>query len=175
MLLAAFVLDELNAVAAQLRHDDALAAIGAGATVGQSNSLILGSGANVGIGTSTPTAKLDVNGTITISGANTNELNRAQTGAANLVPIAYGSVTSGAVIANAGTGNWTVVAGGAGQYTITVTGETFIGSSHVMSGTMNGTYGFISLIAFTNNILVQTTNTGGANQNAAFSFIVYKP
>ncbi len=150
-------------------------AVGANAVVSQSNSLILGNASNVGIGTSTPTAKLDVNGTIVISGANTNELNRAQTGTANLVPIAYGSVGAGAAITNAGTGNWTVVAGGAGQYTITVTGETFVGNSHVMSGTMNGTYGFISLIAFTNNILVQTTNTGGANQNAAFSFIVYKP
>lgn len=132
-------------------------------------------GGNVGIGTITPTAKLDVNGTILISGPNANELNRAQTGAANLVPIAYGSVGSGAAVTNPGTGNWSVVAGGAGQYTITVVGETFVANSHIMTGTMNGSYGFISLIAFSNNILVQTTNTGGANQNAAFSFVVYKP
>ena len=38
-------------------------AIGSFATVGASNSLVLGNAANVGIGTSTPAAKLDVHGT----------------------------------------------------------------------------------------------------------------
>jgi len=42
-------------------------AIGANATVDQSNSLILGNNANVGIGTSTPSAKLDVAGTFKLT------------------------------------------------------------------------------------------------------------
>jgi hypothetical protein len=44
-------------------------AIGAGAVVSQSNSLILGNGANVGIGTAAPAATLDVVGNIQSSGS----------------------------------------------------------------------------------------------------------
>ncbi len=43
-------------------------AVGANATVSQSNALILGNAANVGIGTSTPTEKLEVTGNIKASG-----------------------------------------------------------------------------------------------------------
>lgn len=43
-------------------------AIGAGAVVSSSNAVILGSGANVGIGTSSPLYDLDVNGDINLSG-----------------------------------------------------------------------------------------------------------
>lgn len=42
-------------------------AIGANAIVAQSNSLVLGSGANVGIGTSSPSAKLDLVGTFRLN------------------------------------------------------------------------------------------------------------
>ncbi len=43
-------------------------AIGANAQVSQSNSVVLGNGANVGIGTSAPAAKLDVNGNANLAG-----------------------------------------------------------------------------------------------------------
>src|SRR5712692_3068890 len=46
-------------------------AIGANALVSTSNSVVLGSGANVGIGTSTPGAKLDVSGTVRVGNATT--------------------------------------------------------------------------------------------------------
>jgi hypothetical protein len=42
-------------------------AIGANAVVSQSNALVLGDGANVGIGTSTPSARLDVVGTTVLN------------------------------------------------------------------------------------------------------------
>jgi hypothetical protein len=42
-------------------------AIGANAVVSTSNSIVLGASANVGIGTSSPTAKLEVNGTVKIT------------------------------------------------------------------------------------------------------------
>ena len=44
-------------------------AIGGGAVVSQSNSVVLGNNANVGIGTSAPTAKLEVVGDAKVSGA----------------------------------------------------------------------------------------------------------
>ena len=43
-------------------------AIGANTIVSASNSLILGNNANVGIGTSSPTAKLEVAGQVKITG-----------------------------------------------------------------------------------------------------------
>jgi hypothetical protein len=72
-------------------------------------NLILQSGSfsfpagNVGIGTNSPDEKLDVSGNIKLSG----ELNKPSTGQANLVPIAYGKVTSAGFIVS-GTGNFTV-------------------------------------------------------------------
>lgn len=46
-------------------------ALGANAQVSASNCLVLGSGANVGIGISAPTHKLDVNGTLNVNGITT--------------------------------------------------------------------------------------------------------
>ena len=46
-------------------------AIGANAVVSASNSVVLGNGANVGIGTPTPGAKLDVSGTVRVGNATT--------------------------------------------------------------------------------------------------------
>ncbi len=43
-------------------------AIGSGATVSQSNSMVLGNGVNVGIGTSTPSARLEIQGTSPLAG-----------------------------------------------------------------------------------------------------------
>jgi hypothetical protein len=69
---------------------------------------------NVGIGTNTPEEKLEVSGNLKVSG----EINRSATGTANLVPFAYGKVSSsGAVIS--GTGNFSVSNSG-GLYTITI-------------------------------------------------------
>ena len=120
---------------------------------------------NVGIGTTNPVGALDVNGEIN---------NNARSGMANLVPIAYGQVGSGGTIANAGTGNWTVVFNGTGSYTVTVTGETITGSSHIVFLTLFGSSGFITYQAPFGTIIVSTDNTSGANANSSFNFIVYK-
>lgn len=69
---------------------------------------------NVGIGINAPEEKLDVSGNIRISG----ELNRNSTGSANLVPFAYGKVSSSGTVIS-GTGNFSVSNGG-GLYTLTI-------------------------------------------------------
>ncbi|MBT6515236.1 MAG: hypothetical protein HOK65_10730, partial [Crocinitomicaceae bacterium] len=58
-----FIGDQADASVSSLTN---ATAIGANAQVGASNSLVLGNNANVGIGTSSPIAKLDVNGDVTI-------------------------------------------------------------------------------------------------------------
>jgi hypothetical protein len=151
-------------------------AIGAGAIVSQSNSLILGSGANVGIGTSTPTAKLDVNGSVVISGANTNELNRAQTGAANLVPIAYGNISGNTTI-NATTGNFTVVWNGTNLwYEITITGEAYNNTNYIATITpIGGVQVTTATSTLGGKLLVVFNDLGGTKIQQAFQFLVYKP
>ena len=156
----------------------------AAASATASNELmrIQGNG-NVGIGIATPATKLDVNGTITISGTATSELNRSTTGAANLVPIAYGNIsTTGAI--NSSTGNFTVVLGDDGLYgyfEITITGETY---------NQNGYTVFVQPIVGINNTAsrVQVTSSAGrlriycfsivnntTNLYTPFHFMVYKP
>jgi len=77
----------------------------------------LAAGGNVGIGTTSPAAKLDVNGNLQTSG----KINRPFTGTANLVPICYGLVLEDGTIAG-GTGNFTVTHSTTGNYNIDISG-----------------------------------------------------
>lgn len=113
-------------------------AIGYNATVSSSNSLVLGNGANVGIGTSSPASKLEVVGT-----TKTTNL-QMTTGAANgfvLQSDASGNASwvNPTLLAN---GSWTIT--GSDQYA-SVSGNVGIGISspltklHVYNGTGNVT------------------------------------
>jgi trimeric autotransporter adhesin len=134
---------------------------------------------NVGIGTPSASSKLDVNGTVTISGANTNELNRAQTGTANMLPIAYGNVNaSGTINAGASTPNFSVVWNGTNLwYEITVTGETITNTSYVtmitrIGGATGTTY---STSAASPKLIVVFNDSGGLNVQNQFQFMIFKP
>lgn len=134
---------------------------------------------NVGIGTLTPSTPLDVNGTIAISGANTNELNRTQTGSANMLPIAYGNVNAnGTINGGASTPNISVVWNGTNLwYEITVTGETITNTAYVsmvtrIGGTTGTTY---TTSALGSKLLVVFADSGGFNVQNQFQFMIYKP
>jgi len=82
-------------------------AIGANSEVGCSNCLTLGgtgaNAVNVGIGTTTPVEKLEVNGNIKLSG----EIHTPSTGSVNMIPFAFGRIKDdGTVIVS--TNNFTV-------------------------------------------------------------------
>ncbi len=64
-------------------------AIGANAVVSQSNTIVLGDGANVGIGTSTPAEKLEVIGNIEIPAANDYQYASAKFGYASVAASAF--------------------------------------------------------------------------------------
>ena len=132
---------------------------------------------NVGIGDLSPDAKLDVEGTVNIGGTNASELNRAQTSAANLVPIAYGQVhANGTFSTAAGTPNFTVTRSGVGVYDITITGESIYYYNYTVSGTLIGPGpGFIIAGSASNMLRFSVYNTAGAAMDRAFYFIVYKP
>lgn len=133
----------------------------------------------VGIGTLNPASKLDVNGTMTISGANTNELNRTQTGDANLVPIAYANVnTDGSLNSVATTSNVTLDShtAGSGNYYFTISGVNVSYLTTVCIAIINGSGGEIywSSSGGGATLFIGTRNSTGATEDKAFTFVVYK-
>lgn len=140
---------------------------------------------NVGINNSAPSEKLDVDGTIKISGTTANELNRAQTGPANLVPIAYASVSQGGVLNAANTGNFSYTNGGGNsfwdsgnsRYKIRINGETFSTQSYVALVTIINNNAKAEVNADGNgNLLVSFWDPSGLfTIQSAFFVVVYKP
>lgn len=126
---------------------------------------------NLGIGNSSPGERLEVAGNVRITG----EVNRTATGAANLVPIAYGQVNAAGNINN-GSGNFSVTYITTGFYQITITGETFNFSQYVT--VVTPIYVSTPVVAGTGsgsgNLHVRLSNLAGAAVDNIFSFVVYK-
>ena len=138
------------------------------------------SNGNVGIGTLTPDSELDVNGTVTISGPNTNELNRAQTGDANLVPIAYANVNSdGTINTVATTDNVTLSShsAGSGNYYFNIDGVNVSYLTTVCFAILNGSGGgeiYWNSAGGGDTLFIATRNSAGGQEDKAFTFVVYK-
>ncbi len=160
-------------------------AIGAFAYVSTSNSLVLGgingvngstTDTNVGIGTTSPTAKLEVaGGDIKVSG----EVQRPSTGNANLIPIAYGYIAGGGSIISS-TGNMTSSNPSTGTYNITVSGETISSTGYFAIVTPVGGSGFgvtakVQANAGGYDVYLRDTQGGSGNTiNNDFYIVIYK-
>jgi hypothetical protein len=125
----------------------------------------------VGIGTTTPTEKLDVVGNIKLTG----EVNRpATTGASNLVPIAYGNIASNGAV-NSGSGNFTASLFTTGIYVITITGEAYQFQNYTTVVTPSTSSPvFATTGSGSGSLQVFTFNTSGTATNSNFHFVVYK-
>ncbi len=132
----------------------------------------------VGIGTTgAPSALLDVNGTINITGNNaTSELNRTQTGSANLVPIAYGNISANKTI-NAGTGNFVVnwLDGNNDSYKITINSENYTASGYITMVTPIGSNVKVETNGNGTDLIITLYDPFGTKTANAFQFITYKP
>ena len=130
---------------------------------------IAGSG-NVGIGTTSPSSKLDVSGDINTSG----EVNRTATGSANMIPVAYGTIfPDGNVLS--GSGNFSSRKIGAGSYRIAVTGESINSSYTILVSRISNAPGFVTFAYSSPELAVQTAEISGINADSPFTFVIYKP
>ncbi len=129
---------------------------------------------DVGIGTTTPTAKLDVDGDIKTSG----EVHGGATGDANMIPIAYGYVDASGNILS-GSGNFTVSKLGAllGLYSVTIPDEDDPANWIVLT-TINHTAPAVAVVSHSGSIArnfsVNTWRLNSTRFDSSFSFVVYK-
>ncbi len=154
-------------------------AIGFHAYVTQSNSLVLGSinGVNgsgadtrVGIGTTAPTERLDIVGNIKVSG----EVNHPSTGASNLLPIAFGSISSAGAI-NTGSENFAVSRTAAGSYTIDINNHSYTLSTYATVVTVVGSTPLVAMTSSgSGNLFVRLYNLSGVLTDGTFHFVVHK-
>lgn len=108
------------------------------------------------------------------------EIQRAATGNANLVPIAYGTVDNDGTLIAGGSGNFSVVRSNVGRYDITITGENYNIFQYVAVASLFSltddpavvTHGFVD-----DELRVETYTLGPvtSREDRAFSFVVYKP
>jgi hypothetical protein len=125
---------------------------------------------NLGTG---PALYLD--GGLQVAGGNTAEINRNQTGTANIVPISYGNVSSSGIKnTGASTANFSVSKIGTGVYDITITDETYSATTHTAIASL-GDPGFINTIANAGKLRVYTYSNTGVLSDREFSFVIYKP
>ncbi len=130
-------------------------------------------------GTATISGNTTINGTASISG-NTNitgEVNRTATGAANLVPIAYGSIALDGTI-NTGTGNFTVTKPATGQYEIVLTGISYITSGFITNVTVRAADGTVRIPVTTSingDLVIRIYDLTNTKRDTDFHFVVYRP
>lgn len=142
----------------------------------------------IGIGITSPTSLLHVNGTSRFVGAVTTdadvnvggEVNRTSTGAANMVPIAYGciSTTASSATVNSGSGNFTVARTGIGTYDISITGESYFWTSYttLIQIQSSGSVFLSKIGSIGGDLRVFTYNVSGSLiDGGTFNFVVYKP
>lgn len=101
------------------------------------------------------------------------EINRTNTGSANLIPIAYGMVYSTGGIGS-GTGNFTVNKTGTGEYKIHITGESFNLSDYTVLISIQYGAVFSYYASSAGSIIVEMKDLAAQFVNASFSFAVYK-
>ena len=163
---------------------------------GYVDRLVIRQNGDVGIGI-IPTEKLEVVGTIKLTG----EVNRSSTGAANLLPIAYGKVRNDGVILG-GTGNFIIAKTGVGLYEITLANETNVynnQSLYMVQATVESSVTRLLSVDFkiNNNIQIRTaqpkinytnafcnscsdvysyitTFSASQDEDNTFSFFIYK-
>jgi len=140
-------------------------------TTGANPKLTVDADGDVGIGTTNPTVKLEVDGDIKTS----REIHGARTGSANMIPYAYGVVTTSGD-KGSGTDNFTVSRTGEGIYQIRFVGARIDSRYTVVLSRGNLFPGFINYAySSAETLLIATKSIDGIQNDNSFSFVIYKP
>ncbi|HMO41112.1 MAG TPA: hypothetical protein PKC76_13400 [Saprospiraceae bacterium] len=138
---------------------------------GTDRMTIAGNNGNVGIGTTNPGNRLQVNGDVQVSG----KVKRTATGNANMVAIAYGHIDTNGAILN-GSGNFTTRKLGPGHYQVDIQGESLSAQNYTAVISARGSAPSIVTWGIADfNLVVFTHNTLGIRTDNIFSFVLYKP
>jgi uncharacterized protein (DUF342 family) len=140
-----------------------------------STSGSISSGNNVSV-TNNITAGGNITATGNISGANltlSGEVNKSATGTANLLPIAYGTISATGSILS-GSGNFSVNKTATGTYSISINNETYVYSNYTAVGSVSGSLANLVTSSVSGNLLINTYTIAGVAADAIFQFIVYK-
>ena len=147
--------------------------INATGTVSSNNHVTAANNVSAG-GNVTAGGNITATGNVTGNNIIVNgEINKSATGSANLLPIAYGTISSTGTILSS-SGNVSVTKSATGVYTITITGENYYYGSYTTIATAVGTAANIVTSSGSNNLLVYTSTVAGIAADAIFQFVVYK-
>jgi hypothetical protein len=104
----------------------------------------------------------------------TGEITRSVTGAANMVPVCYGSVDLDGDILS-GSGNFSVVPVPPGQYNIEIIDEPYTNSGYTTTATpVSSNPRLITIGASGGDLIVKTYNSSATLTDCIFHFVVYK-
>ncbi|MFY9309140.1 MAG: hypothetical protein WAQ28_08865 [Bacteroidia bacterium] len=121
--------------------------------------------------------RIDETGNVNITGTS-NELNRTSTGSANLIPIAYASISDNGTV-NANTGNLTsanVWDSSNYRYKVKISGENYTSSGYITIVTLIGTNGKVEVDDDGNGYLIITVwSPSNFKIQSDLQFITYKP
>ncbi len=146
-------------------------------TNGNTDRMTIDNNGQVGIGIVTPAEKLDVVGNIKASGNIniTGEVNRVSTGAANMVPVCYGTIDVNGTILSSSGNITSVTPTSPGQYDITITGETYTNAAYTTTVTaISSNPRIVSTGNSGGKLVVRIWTSGATLVDSIFSFVVYK-
>jgi len=103
-----------------------------------------------------------------------NELHSSKNGDANMMPIAYGTISSTGSIYSS-SGNISVSHPSTGRYEITITNENFFFKNYIVTATIIGNMGFIYSDSGSDKLIIHLSNTSNVDFDGMFSFVVYEP
>jgi hypothetical protein len=147
--------------------------ISAGGTVSATGSINTSNNLTV---SNNITAGGNISATGNISGSNitlSGEINKSATGSANLLPIAYGTISATGGILS-GSGNFSVSKTATGVYSIAINNETYVYSNYTAVASVTGSLANLMTSSVSGNLIINTYTIAGVAADAIFQFVVYK-